>query len=163
MRAPASNGKVIGSSSQCTSRLPFRVIKTFFSPFMSKHDKAQRLAPKKPLDIFIVLPSPLNFFFFFLHRFLGWASGNRAWLFQGERCSDLVFILQAPSCRSEPARVGSLHIFKGGSRADVIRDSLYKSEPRLIQKICSFCSSCEPHNVILLLICWHLDNMTVPR
>lgn len=29
---------------------------------MSKHDKTQRLAPEKPLDIFIVLPSPLNTF-----------------------------------------------------------------------------------------------------
>lgn len=169
MWAPSSNGKVTGSSSRCTSRLPFWVIKTFFSPFMSKHDKTQQLAPKK-LDIFIVLPSPPNVFTCCLR----WASRNQGW---GKRSVlplffffnyyyifffssfDLIFILQAPAW----SWAGSLHIFKGGSWADVITGSLYKSEPGLSQKICSSRSSCEPHNVIVLLICGSLDNMTVPR
>lgn len=130
------------------------------SPSVSEHDKTQQLAPKKPLDIFIVLPSPLKKF---LPWFLGWASRNQERLFQRERERRFGLGFVRSRLRKGPARAGSLRIFKGGSWADVIRDSLYKSEPRLIQKMCRFCSSCEPHNVIVLLICRHLDNMTVPR
>lgn len=69
------------------------------SPSMSKHDKTQQLAPKKPLDIFIVLPSPLKSF---CPGFLGWASRNREWLFQGRGEVVWFGFCSAPSYRRDP-------------------------------------------------------------
>lgn len=156
LRAPSSNGKVIGSGRRRAAGLPRRVIKTFFfprsCPSMTRHSGP---LPRSHLTSSLFYLEKNRFF----PPFLRVSVANPSVAFPGRR----FWVLSAPGCRRELARAGSLLIFKGESWADVIGDSLYKSEPRLIQKICRFCNSSEPHNVIVLLICGHLDNMTVPR
>lgn len=56
---------------------------------MSKHDKTQRLAPKEPLDIFIVLPS------------WGEHHETKRGFSRGVRCFDLVFVL-LPAAGAHP-------------------------------------------------------------